>query len=264
MSGIDIVSLYSGSEGNAFLLRSSAGSLLIDAGKSARRLTAALAECKVHPSTLDAILITHEHTDHISALRVFLKQNPLPVHLARGCLEKLRPLVPDERLLVPHPPLWEGRIARLSVRSFPTSHDSQSSVGYRIGIPTPEGELLLGYATDLGYVTPEVEQALTGCQAVILESNHDPQMLREGPYPPDLKRRIAGTRGHLSNPDSAALAARLHAQGAHAFLLAHLSRENNRPALALGEFLGAVGDAGVPVAVADPDRITSLPMEEIR
>ena len=263
MSGIRICSLYSGSEGNAFLIRTPEATLLIDAGRSARRLTQALRECGVEPSGIDAILVTHEHTDHISALSVLLKKNPIPVHLARGCLERLQATLPSEELLHPHPPLWQGEIAGIRIRSFPTSHDSRASVGYRLDIPTEKGTLSLGYATDLGIVTPEVEGALLGCQAVILESNHDLEMLRDGPYPPDLKRRIAGARGHLSNADSAALAARLFAGGTRAFLLAHLSRENNLPELALGECRGALGCESVLLLAASPDEITMLPTEDL-
>ena len=148
----------------------------------------------------------------------------------------------------------------MRVTSFPTPHDSRASVGYRIEIPDADGNVAyrIGYATDIGYVTPEIEEALSGCDAVILESNHDYDMLMTGPYPYDLKKRIASRRGHLSNPDSAALAARLCATGTKKLMLAHLSQENNAPDLALGECVGAVGDADVEVFVAHPEVPTEM------
>ena len=148
----------------------------------------------------------------------------------------------------------------MRVTSFPTPHDSRASVGYRIEIPDENGNIVyrIGYATDIGYVTPEIEEALTGCDAVILESNHDFDMLMTGPYPYDLKMRIASRRGHLSNPDSAALAAHLCATGTKKLMLAHLSQENNAPDIALGECMGAVGDSDVAVFVAHPEIPTEM------
>ncbi len=260
MSDIRIISLYSGSTGNAFVISAPSGTLLIDAGKNAKRLCGALAEVNVNVDDISAILVTHEHTDHISALPVFLKKHPVPVHLAYGCAYKLLPHPSVEPLLNMHPPIHEECICGMRVTSFPTPHDSRASVGYRIEIPDENGNIVyrIGYATDIGYVTPEIEEALTGCDAVILESNHDFDMLMTGPYPYDLKKRIASRRGHLSNPDSAALAAHLCATGTKKLMLAHLSQENNAPDIALGECMGAVGDSDVAVFVAHPEIPTEM------
>ena len=260
MSDIRIISLYSGSTGNAFVISAPSGTLLIDAGKNAKRLCGALAEVNVNVDDVGAILVTHEHTDHISALPVFLKKHPVPVHLAYGCAYKLLPHPSVEPLLNMHPPIHEECICGMRVTSFPTPHDSRASVGYRIEIPDENGNIVyrIGYATDIGYVTPEIEEALTGCDAVILESNHDFDMLMTGPYPYDLKKRIASRRGHLSNPDSAALAAHLCATGTKKLMLAHLSQENNAPDIALGECMGAVGDSDVEVFVAHPESPTEM------
>ena len=260
MSDIRIISLYSGSTGNAFVISAPSGTLLIDAGKNAKRLCGALAEVNVNVDDIGAILVTHEHTDHISALPVFLKKHPVPVHLAYGCAYKLLPHPSVEPLLHMHPPIHEECICGMRVTSFPTPHDSRASVGYRIEIPDENGNIVyrIGYATDIGYVTPEIEEALTGCDAVILESNHDFDMLMTGPYPYDLKKRIASRRGHLSNPDSAALAAHLCATGTKKLMLAHLSQENNAPDIALGECMGAVGDSDVEVFVAHPEIPTEM------
>ena len=260
MKNIRIISLYSGSTGNSFVISAPCGTLLIDAGKNAKRLHGALCEVGIDADSIGAILVTHEHTDHISALPVFLKKHPIPVHIANGCAYKLLPHPSVEPLLNMHPPIYEDSICGMRVTSFPTPHDSRASVGYRIEIPDEDGNIAyrIGYATDIGYVSPEIEEALTGCDAVILESNHDYDMLMTGPYPYDLKKRIASRRGHLSNPDSAALAARLCAKGTKKLMLAHLSQENNAPDLAYDECVSTVGDADVAVFVAHPEIPTEM------
>ena len=261
MRGVRIFSLYSGSGGNAFLISAGEDAVLIDAGKSAKRLCAALAAAGVAEDAIRAVFVTHEHNDHVSALPVFLKKHPIPVHIQRASAYKLANQPAVAPCLCLHPPIFEEQVGCIRVRSFPTPHDSMGSVGFRIEISQADGSLLrLGYATDIGYVTKEIEEGLWGCDAVILESNHDPDMLRNGPYPYELKRRIASNRGHLSNPDSAALAARLCSAGTRGLMLAHLSQENNEPALAFDACFCAVSDERVQIAVADPDEITELPL----
>ena len=149
-------------------------------------------------------------------------------------------------------------VGDLTVSSFRTPHDSKMSVGYRIAFSDADGEHLLGIATDIGYVSDSVRDGLCGCEAVVLESNHDVEMLMDGPYPYDLKLRIRSNRGHLSNADSASLAAYLAEHGTRAFMLAHLSEENNDPILALDETTSAISDPSVSVSVAAPDRPTAL------
>jgi phosphoribosyl 1,2-cyclic phosphodiesterase len=258
MMPVRIVSLYSGSTGNSFLIDTPEGCILIDAGKNAKRLCMALTDAGVSPDRIKAIFITHEHNDHISALPVFLKKHPIPVHILTASAYKLANDSTVAPCLCLHPPLFSEEIGNLRVTSFQTPHDSRGSVGYRIEI-SKNGDTVLqiGYATDIGHVTAEIEQSLLGCDAVILESNHDVELLQMGPYPYDLKQRILSRRGHLSNPDSAALAARLCANGTRALMLAHLSRENNTPDLALSECLCAVGDK-VQICVAQPDAITEV------
>lgn len=258
MSGVRIISLYSGSTGNSFLITSPVGTLLIDAGKNAKQLCASLASVGISPDEIGAILVTHEHTDHISALPVFLKKHPIPVHIPYGCAYKLL----GENAVAPHlcmhPPVHTETVCGMQVTSFPTPHDSRASVGYRIEIPLEDGILRIGYATDIGYVTREIEESLTGCDAVILESNHDREMLTYGPYPYQLKQRIASRRGHLSNPESALLAAHLCATGTRSLMLAHLSAENNTPEIAYDECFGAIADTAIHICVADPNHATEL------
>lgn len=259
MDSIRIVSLYSGSTGNSFLVGTPAGYLLIDAGKSAKKLCAALEKVGVSPDEIRAIFVTHEHNDHISALAVYLKKHPIPVHALCGCASKLGAEPSVASCLCLHPTVYTEHVCGMTVTSFPTPHDSCASAGYRIEIPRGDGTYLrLGYATDIGYVSKDVEAGLTGCDAVILESNHDVDMLMDGPYPYHLKQRIASRRGHLSNPESAAFAARLCADGTKALMLAHLSQENNTPDTAYDECVSAVGDERVRICVAQPDCVTEL------
>lgn len=255
MTDYSLSLLYSGSKGNAAVLRACKTALLIDAGRSERALCRGLLEANVDPLEIQAIFLTHEHHDHTAALERFLLHYPVPVHAPAACVERLRESAGDAlcAALVPHPPIFEARIGGISVSSFPTSHDSCGSVGYRITFQGDHGSHTLGYATDLGIVTKEVENGLLGCETVVLESNYDPEMLETGPYPQDLKRRIASRRGHLSNCDCAAFAARLAANGAKRFLLAHLSENNNLPELALGEVCAALAGFPVTVLAARPD-----------
>lgn len=252
--------LYSGSDGNAALLCAEGHAILIDAGRSAKRLCVALREAGVEPDKLEAIFLTHEHRDHTAALDIFIKHHPIPVHTTERSAQKLFPRAGEalREHLVIHPPLFCEKVGPFTLSSFLTSHDSAQSVGYRITVCDADGVHEIGYATDLGTVTPTVETGLCGCEAVVLECNHDEEMLMEGPYPYDLKRRIASPKGHLSNRDCAVFATRLATNGMKRLLLAHLSEINNLPELALSEVCAALADTDVLVDAAAPDHITEL------
>lgn len=258
MSRIRTISLYSGSVGNSFVIQTENGSILIDAGKNAKRLCMALAEAGISPQEICAVFVTHEHNDHISALPVFLKKHPIPVHIQTASAYRLANDPAVAPCLCLHSPIFSETVCGLTVTSFPTPHDSRASVGYRI---STDSGYTIGYATDIGYVSRDVEEGLTGCQTVILESNHDFDMLMDGPYPYDLKRRIASKRGHLSNLDSAAFAAWLCEHGTKQLMLAHLSQENNTPDTAYDACIGSIGTERVEVAVAAPDAITEFVWE---
>lgn len=244
-----IISLYSGSKGNSTLISAGGTTVLIDAGQSARRLKEALNSVGYSPDNVDAIFITHEHTDHISALEVLLKKHPIPVHVAQMSAERLLStgLTHVCSNLRVHPPVFTEKVGALTVTSFPTPHDSKCSVGYRISCSGGD----VGYATDIGYVTDDILSGLMGCRSVIIEANHDVEMLKCGSYPYDLKKRILSNRGHLSNADCALLAVRLAQAGTKNILLAHLSEENNDPAVAYDEVYSALGDPNLNLAVAD-------------
>ena len=254
-----IVSLYSGSGGNSTFIRVGGDAILIDAGKSARALCRALTDIGEDIENIKAIFITHEHTDHVSALEVIAKKHALPIHITSVSAERF-----DERStpycllrMMTHGVEFCEQVGELQVRSFRTPHDSRMSVGYRIEFFDGEQNRAVGFATDIGYISDEIRENLRGCEAVVLESNHDLDMLMTGPYPRDLKMRVASKRGHLSNRECADFAIELAESGTRGILLAHLSKENNEPTLALEESERALGGLGVCVRVADPD----LPVE---
>ena len=248
-----VCSLYSGSKGNCVLIRSERARILIDAGKSAKALCSALESIGEDISNIDAIFITHEHTDHVSALAVMLKKHKIPVHVVGATADKMLlcgSLGERRDCFCIHPPVFSVEVGDMTVTSFPTSHDSEFSVGYKICI-TKDGKTdNIGYATDLGYVSDGVREALLGCETVVLESNHDLDMLMGGSYPYELKIRIASDRGHLSNKACALFAAELCRAGTKNILLAHLSEENNRPDVAFREVSASIEDKDVNLKIA--------------
>ena len=254
------LTLYSGSGGNSTYVEGAGVKILIDAGKCTRTLINSLASVGVGIDEIDAIFITHEHSDHVSALETLTKKYKIPVHITKRSAERFE----GERYevlrecLVTHETAFEVTLGGATVRSFETPHDSRMSVGYRIDFCEGGVPHSIGLATDLGYVTTTVAEALAGCEAVVLESNHDVEMLKKGSYPYDLKKRILSRGGHLSNPDSARFAAYLYGEGARQFILAHISAENNDPDIVLDEFMSAVAAPDVKVAAAHPEFVTEL------
>ncbi len=219
----------SGSTGNAALVSCGDTHILLDAGISAKRIAAGLAELGV--SRLSAILITHEHSDHVSGLRVLTKKIKAPIYATRPtCLEWYRKNRCDEvmDLFCPQEAGAGVQIGSLWVESFPTPHDAAGSVGYSIA---GEGQRLV-LCTDLGRVTQEVRRAVEGCDLLVCETNHDVDWVKSGPYTYYLKQRILGDYGHLSNEAGAELAAWAVERGTRSVILAHLSRQNNTPARA--------------------------------
>ena len=248
MANYSITSLYSGSKGNSVLIESDEAKILIDAGKSARALCNALTEIGRSIDEIDAIFITHEHNDHIGALENLLKKHKIPVHIVSISAQKLLNRAKEvfEDVLCLRTPIFTENIGNMKITSFPTPHDSEYSVGYRIEID----ETCIGYATDIGYVTKEIKVALSGCESVVLECNHDETMLMEGPYPYDLKLRIKSKKGHLSNKDCAEFVSDLCFIGTKNVLLAHLSEENNDPDLAFDEVWSAISDKTINLKIA--------------
>lgn len=220
----------SGSSGNCALVSQGDTHLLVDAGISAKNIRLGLARRGLCPEELSGVVITHNHSDHISGLRTLTRQLPsLPLFATVPVARQICYRLPAEGQTHTFQPGEDFSVGALRVRSIPTSHDTPGSVGYRFTAPDGRAACVV---TDLGVVTPQVEAAVEGVDLAMIECNHDIDSLRNGPYPYYLKARIAGPQGHLSNTDGAGLCALCARSGARSLILAHLSRENNTPALA--------------------------------
>ena len=250
----------SGSSGNCLMVSGGDTHLLIDAGISMRRTQDALAASGHSLDEIIGVLITHEHSDHVSGLRMLLKYHRLPVYAPRTVASRLCGMIPELSQTLHVIPVGEDfAVGGFAVRAFHTPHDTDESVGYRV---RGEGEFAL--ATDMGCVTEEIVQGLLGADTVLIESNHDEQMLRYGSYPVYLKRRILSERGHLSNANCALLARRLAEGGPSRIILGHLSRENNRPELALAASRAALEGTGARLCCAPVSGCLTVPVEPVR
>lgn len=244
---ITVHTFASGSSGNALLVSCGDTRLLVDAGISCRRITAGLQTLGLVPGDLTAIFITHTHSDHICGLQTLLKRTVCPIcATGRTCRELEYRLAGISHRLLVLEPLTATAFDGLSVTAIPTSHDAPGACGYRFD--SPEGSI--GLLTDSGFITEEASAHLPGVDLAILESNHDVDRLRSGPYPYYLKARILGDGGHLSNETAAEFAVKLAQSGASRILLAHLSKENNTPELALNAVSAALTAAGCETELA--------------
>lgn len=250
---ITAYTLFSGSGGNCIYVKDGKTEILIDAGKSALAVGKSLASIGTSIENISAIFITHEHSDHISALEVISKKYSIPIHITSPSLDFI---ARQSRYIlknaVSHTPEYESDTGSLHLRSFEIPHDSLQNVGYRI---TSDDGDTLGIATDIGHVTDKIKSSLLGCRNVIVESNHDKDMLICGKYPDFLKSRILSDNGHLSNEDCASLVCDLANAGTINFTLAHLSRENNTPEAAFfasRALLDKCGFADIYLAIASP------------
>lgn len=237
----------SGSSGNCAFLTHGETRVLIDAGISMRRIKNSLSVLGQSIPELDGIFITHDHSDHIKALKMLLKYYDITIYAtdqtAQGIIWQLPEAEGNINCLTPGETFTLGDMEALP---FPTPHDAAGSVGYRF----QAGDKSFGVATDLGFPSADVYNAVKGVDTVMLEANHDVDMLMSGPYPYYLRQRILSKHGHLSNYDCGRLAAALADSGTRQIILAHLSKENNTPELAHDEVSRALEGKDVSLAVA--------------
>src|SRR5690625_1381375 len=223
---MQFASLGSGSRGNATVVAWGTGALLVDCGFSIRETEARLARLDLTPSDLSAILVTHEHSDHIKGVAPLARRYNLPVYMTPGTYHA-RDLgeLPDIRLVHGYAPFT---LDGLDVTPVAVPHDAREPAQFVFDY---DG-LRLGVLTDLGSITPHVEASYQGCDAILLESNHDPVMLASGEYPPMLKQRVAGPWGHLSNEQAADFLQRMDCARLRHLVMAHISQKNNCLSLA--------------------------------
>ena len=242
-------SLGSGSEGNALVVEAGATRILIDCGLGLRDCTARLGRLGIEPGSLTAIFVTHEHSDHVSGVPALAGRHGIGVWLTFGTLSAVAGRFEGLSRVYGFDSHDTLVLGDLEIRPFPVPHDAREPVQFVV----TDGVHRLGVLTDLGMSTPHVQASLSGCDALVLECNHDSDMLMGGSYPAALKARIAGRHGHLCNDAAAALLASLDCSRLQHVLAAHLSRENNRPALAQAALASALGCTADWIGLADQD-----------
>lgn len=234
--------LFSGSKGNSIYISCGEGKFLVDAGVSAKRLEKGLREISADPGELDAIFITHEHSDHIKGIRVFASRYNIPVFAERKTLERMKQTGDIVSAFDSFEISSNMEIKGNEIKPFLLSHDSVSCVGYRFDMKDGKS---ISVCTDTGYVTEEAKKVIPGSDMIFLESNHEITMLQNGFYPYHLKQRILSNQGHLSNFACGEFAVQLAGSGTTRFVLAHLSQENNTPDIARQTTLCSLLEAGL-------------------
>ena len=249
-------SLGSGSEGNGLLVETGGGTpgdracrVLVDCGFGLREAERRLARLDCAPGTLDAILVTHEHGDHVGGVFRLARHHGIPVYLTYGTLRSSPQAVGCEALVRVIDSHRAFEVGALRVEPFPVPHDAREPVQYVID----DGDARLGVLTDIGHPTPHVSLALSRLTALVLETNHDARLLAGSDYPMALKRRISGRYGHLENAESARILERLDRSRLRRVVAAHLSRQNNRAELARAALAPVLGWHEDEVLVADQD-----------
>lgn len=245
-------SLGSGSGGNSTLIEASQGitstRLLVDAGFSLRELVKRLARAGCAPEDVDALFITHEHGDHIGCALAFASRYRVPLLMSRGTWRAVGQEDFDTTLLRLTRCGEVVALGDMALHPFGVPHDANEP----LQLSLHDGSVRLGLVTDLGSAPESVAQALRDCQALLLECNHDEEMLRTGPYHPSLKKRILGTHGHLSNAAAAELLSKCLNERLNVVAAAHLSEKNNTPTLAAAALEPVLGGANAGLRIADP------------
>jgi phosphoribosyl 1,2-cyclic phosphodiesterase len=239
--------LGSGSEGNGLLVEAGTTRVLIDCGFGIRDAVARLARIGVAPETITAIIVTHEHSDHVGGVAAFAARYDTPVWLTFGTLSTVAERFAGLSAVYGFDTHDAFAIDAIEVRPFPVPHDAREPVQFVCS----DGQWRLGVLTDLGVSTLHVEASLSGCDALVLECNHDCGMLANGHYPYALKQRIAGRFGHLDNEAAAGLLSRLDNSKLKHVFAAHLSQHNNLPDLARAALATALGCSLDWIGIAD-------------
>jgi phosphoribosyl 1,2-cyclic phosphodiesterase len=244
---VRFASIGSGSEGNGLLVEAGKTRILIDCGFGVRDTVARLARLGVAPESLTAILVTHEHNDHAGGVPAFAGKYDIPVWLTFGTIFEVGDRFDGIAQMFGFDSHDVFRIGDLEIHPFPVPHDAREPVQFVVS----DGQHRLGLLTDIGGSTPFVQASLTGCSALVLECNHDRELLASGDYPPSLKNRIAGRFGHLHNEAAAALLAALDTSRLQHIVAAHLSQSNNTPQKARAALAGALRCAEDWIGIAD-------------
>lgn len=242
--------LGSGSKGNAALIEGEQTCLMLDCGFSVRETISRLNRLGRSGEDLEGILVTHEHSDHISGVGVLARKLNVPVWATAGtwrAVEHKIGTIPQRKIVDHHRPFTIGNI---EVNPFPVPHDAKEPVQYVFD----DGNVRLGILTDVGQSTPHIEDMLSGLDSLALECNHDYQMLMQGPYPAALKARVASAQGHLDNAQAATLLSRLDTSRLQHLVAVHLSETNNTPALAKAALCDAMDCETSFIQVADQDK----------
>lgn len=249
-----IVTFASGSTGNCCLVSDGGVNVLIDAGISARRIVQGLGVLGLAPQDVCGVLITHEHSDHISGLPVLVKRTGMRILAPSELGEVLKRVKPELSESIDYIPPDGGLcVGDVRITAFPTPHDASASFGYRI-----EGSEVFAFATDTGHISDELLQGLQGADTVVIEANHDKVMLKNGPYPPFLKQRVLSKHGHLSNDDCAKLACLLADSGTRQIILGHLSQQNNTPEAAETAVSEALSGRNVKIYTAPANKLLEV------
>lgn len=259
---VKFCSLFSGSSGNALFIGTEKTKILIDAGLSGKRILEALCSIGENPAELSAILISHEHIDHVRGAGILSRKQDIPIYANEStwCAMEcgLGPVKLENKITFSTGKEFE--IGDICVKPFSIPHDAAEPVGYSFFL---QGKRITT-ATDIGHMTDDIISHIEGNDLLLLESNHDIEMLRVGPYPWPLKKRIMGDNGHLSNEICAKVIAHLAEKGGTRFILGHLSHENNFPELAYQTTLNALNEKKIAVGsdvtleVALRDRVGSV------
>lgn len=249
-----IVTFASGSTGNCCLVSDGGVNVLIDAGISARRIVQGLGVLGLAPQDVCGVLITHEHSDHISGLPVLVKRTGMRIFAPSELGEVLKRVKPELSESIDYIPPDGGLcVGDVKITAFPTPHDASVSFGYRI-----EGSEVFAFATDTGHISDELLEGLQGADTVVIEANHDKVMLKNGPYPPFLKQRVLSKHGHLSNDDCAKLACLLADSGTRQIILGHLSQQNNTPEAAETAVSEALSGRNVKIYTAPANKLLEV------